>query len=384
MEQALRFYLSTGVALVGASVIAVTPVATSAAGIQQRVVELTSASDFLGDIENGAASAVGGFLANGMADLPSSAELSTFLSDSLTPYADLILDFVDNAVTIDGHWVITDPLPLLRQVFENWVGYSHIIVPAVENAGQRFATGADQLPGELHTMFTDLATGHTSAAAQASDAIVTSLVERPVAALGPVGEVGVEVGRHLGDAVNVLAYAAPYVASSFVDAFRNGVIAAEISAQGVYNDLSSGDPTAALATLVGAPGFVLDEALNETMYGGYGYEGETPYPGFFVPYPQDDGIYGVPYSGFDALLKELTQLVAWSIAPRGEGGGGGISSEVSVVDPSSAHTLGPSGVHLLDPASLDPAIVAEITHILDGLNLLNVLPDLASVVLSVF
>ncbi|MGH3968906.1 MAG: hypothetical protein ACRDTV_12535, partial [Mycobacterium sp.] len=148
--------------------------------------------------------------------------------------------------------------------------------------------------------------------------------------------------------------------------FHNAWVETETIAQTIYTDLTGpeADPTGALVALLGAPGSILDAALNQTFYG-EGDQGDV-YPGLFVPYESDpyDPEGGLPYTGFDALLKVLPQLVSQSITP--EDGGEGTELAAAV-----------------DPWGLSSAWLGDISHLLDGLGLSG-LSNLVSDLLAAF
>ena len=116
MQQILRSYATAGVALLGAGMIAVTPLELRSPDAQLRSIQLAGVSDLLGDVEN----ALGGLAgnldlgdANPLDSLPLVGGLFSDPSDpvglsdigNLDVYLNLITQFIQDATTIDGHWV---------------------------------------------------------------------------------------------------------------------------------------------------------------------------------------------------------------------------------------------------------------------------------------
>jgi hypothetical protein len=120
MQLALRPYLSTGVALLGSSLIAVTPVATP--DIQHHDVHL-SATDF----------------------------------PLITP-EELITDTSANLSALQAQWA-ADPFPVLTQIMVNQAGYAQDLTTALQGVGNSLETTLQGLPAVLQTAFTDLASG---------------------------------------------------------------------------------------------------------------------------------------------------------------------------------------------------------------------------------
>ena len=97
MHTALRPYMTTGVALVGASVIAVTPISPPPAEIHMPAPRVSSASVEL-----------------------------TAAFDPITAYTQLFTNTFNNLVGLGGE-VLADPAPILRQVLTNTIGNAKII-----------------------------------------------------------------------------------------------------------------------------------------------------------------------------------------------------------------------------------------------------------------
>jgi hypothetical protein len=120
MQGAVRPYMTAGVALLGSSLIAVTPVA--ATDIQHRAVQL-AAIDF----------------------------------PLITP-EELLTDTSDNLSALQAQWAL-DPFPVLTQMMVNQAGYAQDLTTALQGAGSALQTTLQGLPEVLQTALTNLTSG---------------------------------------------------------------------------------------------------------------------------------------------------------------------------------------------------------------------------------
>jgi hypothetical protein len=120
MQGALRPYVTASVALLGSSLIAVTPVAAN--DIQRRAVQL-SAVDF----------------------------------PLITP-EELLTDTTDNLSALQAQWAV-DPFPVLTQMMVNQAEYAQDLTTALQGAGSAIENTLQGLPAVLQTAFTDFTSG---------------------------------------------------------------------------------------------------------------------------------------------------------------------------------------------------------------------------------
>src|ERR1700752_4781526 len=106
----------TGVALVGASVIAVTPISPPPAEIHMPAPRVSSAA-----VELAAA------------------------FDPITAYTQLVTNTVNNLAGLGGE-VLADPLPVVQQILTNSIGNAKIIGGSLQSAGAAAKTVAQGLP----------------------------------------------------------------------------------------------------------------------------------------------------------------------------------------------------------------------------------------------
>src|ERR1700678_2865895 len=104
MELSLRPYVTAGVAVAGAGLIAAAPVGPPALDIQTRAVQLTSVDDAGEDITSGAASLTGD------QEFP------------VTTWADVFTNTFANLEDI-GPQLAQDPTPILSTIEANQLGY---------------------------------------------------------------------------------------------------------------------------------------------------------------------------------------------------------------------------------------------------------------------
>jgi hypothetical protein len=295
MQHVLRPYVTAGVALVGAGTIAVTPLAPPLPHVQVPSIRLASASDFLGDVGQEFGDAVTGVFGNvgigdvnpldGLASLgaamlqdPGAQGLSGIVGD----YAHLFTSFVQVATTIDGHWVLQEPVEILDTILGNG------IIPSFSNIAD--------LPGYLvNDVF---------------PALVQSGFGSIDNTLMQLGNIGSDLGAAL----------------------------------------TNEDPSGFFGTLAAAPAELVNALLFE-------HGGSNAFDGFLVPFTS------LTDTGFDALLKQLPELIVNELF-LGPGGGASGAGVTTVLPELSLAGLG------------------AFTPLLDGLPILNTLPDLPSMLTS--
>jgi hypothetical protein len=233
-----------------------------------RSIQLAGVSDLLGDVEN----ALGGLAgnldlgdANPLDSLPLVGGLFSDPSDpvglsdigNLDVYLNLVTQFIQDATTIDGHWVLEEPFQILNTILTGGI-------PSLTNIGD--------LPGFL------------------ADNVLPALVQ---SAFGPVDNTLIDLGQ-IG-----LALASDVTAGD-----ATGVLSTLAAAPGdlLYAFLfQSGLPTT--TTFANAIGSAImqrgdSDALN----------------GFLVPFTS------LRDTGLDALVKQLPELIVNELYGTGGGG----------------------------------------------------------------
>ena len=124
MQRVLRPYITAGVALAGASMIAVAPAAPPLPTIQMPAVQLTSAIDSL--------------------DLVGPAQAVTTAFPVITP-TEFFSDTLQNLQAV-GAAIAADPTPILTQIIANLTGYGQDISTGLQSAGAALETLLQGLP----------------------------------------------------------------------------------------------------------------------------------------------------------------------------------------------------------------------------------------------
>lgn len=299
MQQALRPYVTTGIAVVGASALIAAPVASppTLPDLNAYKVQLTASLDF-GQL----------------------ADLGT-LSDPLSVYGALLTNSFNNVSDIVAGR-LSDPLPILEAIATNQFGYftqvignpaSIVDVPGqmLGNAANIFATLTDLSPDVTLNVplvdglehFVDLLGSMTigdfisellgaiftgkSPLVEALEGLLGALTTTPLATLNVLLPAPIVMG---------LAGLGPLVNGG--DAFATTMGAFQTALGG-----SSPDYLAALATMVSAPGFITDAILN----GQWGLEADADVLGN-VGIPLFNGLLQPMDEATISLLGDLLRI----------------------------------------------------------------------------
>lgn len=218
MQQALRPYLTTGIAVVGATALLTAPVVATPTlpDLQSYEVQLTAG---LGDLLDG------GFNFLQIAELGSP-------TDPIGAYTHLVTNTFTNLVGIGGNW-LDQPFPIAQAVIHNQLGY---LTDAIGNPGS-ILTVPQQMFGHFGDVFGHL-TNILPSITPSADALI-----------------GLDIGLPV-PLVMALAAAGP---------LANGMGAFNGSFNAFQTALGSGDILGTLATLVAGPGYIGDAMLNGSL-----------------------------------------------------------------------------------------------------------------------
>ncbi|TDH57730.1 hypothetical protein E2F47_00765 [Mycobacterium eburneum] len=229
----LRPYLAAGVALAGASLIAIGPAAPTAAGMQERAVELASAADLIASVPN-----------------PVTEWLNVF-SGAFTN------------VTQIGQEILADPLPILTQVLHNQIGFADTLVTNGQSiAGTLGEFLVQSLPQALQTLVSGIASGDISDAVSNfnSDLLLGLL---PVAfPLQTILGIPQEMAQNLTNALGTLPGVGLSALLAPVGVLFGTTQALADSAQSVVDAFGAGQPLAAFTDLLNIPAVVTGALLN--------------------------------------------------------------------------------------------------------------------------
>lgn len=284
MHIAVRSTVATGVALVGASAIALSP-----------IQPVGSVALPLSDINVPAA------FSNVAVELAA-------MPNPFAPWVTLVTEAVTNAGAL-GAALLTDPLPVGRQAALNWIGYGNILTTALSGA----ATGSydyltNQLPLFLKTAGQEIADGQPAAAASTLNEALGAAILAIGLPFFPVMEIPGKITDNLSSAVKALT-SVETLFGLLLAAIGppTGVIQATgDTAQVVVDSLGAGDYGAAVAALFNLPPTLLGAVIN-----GYTPPGGTLMPGLLTP-PDDTGYNaGLVYT----LLVTIPKAIATAITP---------------------------------------------------------------------
>jgi len=226
--------MTTGVALVGASVIAVTPISPPPAEIHMPAPRVSSASVEL-----------------------------TAAFDPITAYTQLFTNTFNNLVGLGGE-VLADPAPVLRQILTNTLGNAKIIANSLQAAGAAAGTVGKGLPAVLETARDQLSAGDFAGAVDTVFSYVAGglllqvglpLIEGPVTVVQNIVGNTNNVVQNGIIAVLLVALAPIYPINATVSAF--GALG-----QDILTSAGSGDFVGVVKDLVAAPAVLADAFLN--------------------------------------------------------------------------------------------------------------------------
>jgi hypothetical protein len=372
----LRPYLTAGVAVACAGLIAANPTTPTLPDIQARAVQLTSSittdiADFgsalvpvldtLGGdtLSSGTLDSLNGILDGGLlgglfnglnlSDLSgvlSGLDLAN-LPSPITAYLDLFNDTFTNLGTIFND-VLSDPFPVLQQILANQVGFADTISTGLQSIGSALSTGLGELPAQLQTLFGDLASGNiTGAASVLNDDILLNLLVAPGINLISSGILNIP-GEIAQNFANVITQTIPDallepVLLGPLSALETTITQAGASGQAIVDAIGSGNLLTAFGDFVAAPAQIADTFLN-------------------------DGAGLLTFNNLvDGLLVSIPQAIAQALgAPAADVAGSLVPSLAGALDPLTA--LGDIGT------MFDPALVTDITTMLSA----DLVPNLVS------
>jgi hypothetical protein len=363
MELALRPYVTAGVVIAGAGLLAVAPLGPPALEIQTRAVQLTAAEDFVADVVSAATMRGQEF--------------------PISTWADVFTNTFSNLENIGSDFT-NDPTPILSAIMQNQLDYSNELATGFETSGTNLVNALQDLPEVLSKFTSDLTSGDVYAA----DQIITQfLTEAPLSVLRPLENAFFDVGQSITNNLdNVLSPGAIYAnfASDSLGQFNVpewfteiqqamllGPHAAEVAFAGVSQDivdaLQNNDDTLAFNDLLNAPSTILDAFLNGYDDGG----GMTMLGTDVTDIISRVGAQGLlSEEGSVETIRRATETIAGDLGERAK-------EALNAVDASatadSSALFGDIST-LLNPdtalgeiaTAFDPNAVADITSLLSG------------------
>lgn len=279
MQVSARSYLTAGVALVGASAIALTPVAPPTPSVELRAAVTHTAN----------------LMAN-----PTPLQL----------WAEVIGTSVDNAAAITQS-VLANPAPVLEQVIKNQLGNASLLVEALQGTANIALPAIADLPETIRTALVQLANGNVKGAAETLLAPVFTVgfgVLMPVAA---VAEAVRTTTQNVANAIAVLVDPLNILGALVAvgGPILSAVNALVDSAQAAVDGVMAGDLGAVATALINVPANLVGAVLN-----GHGTMlGFIQAPGLLTPSDPDAGPLG--FSGPLAYVQSLREQIGKAIAP---------------------------------------------------------------------
>lgn len=281
--------LLAGVAMVGASVIAVNPVAPALPSVADRAVELSAWEDPFAVWSNTLATTAGNVAARG-SDLATIA-FPAFVANNTSPdlYAELF-------------GILFNPVPGLTQFFTDLPGYAEIVNSGLAEASAGLTEHFDELPATLQSAWDNMLAGQFTQA-------FADVVSWGIFGLGEAGwplfpafEIPGDIARGFGaekiaEVLDLVFVGDGNAATGYAYSLLSPPITAAYQMTDILNVISGslyeGDWETALSEIVNAPAKVLDAFLNgyqpsvaaewETFPGLFSEDG--PIDTFFVKLP---------------------------------------------------------------------------------------------------
>ncbi|BBY63134.1 hypothetical protein [Mycolicibacterium helvum] len=280
MQIAVRSYLVAGVAAVGATALVAAPIQPTLPSVQVPASQIAALS----------------------------VELSAAVNP-LVPWVDLVANTF-NSVAHIGSELVSDPLPALRQVINNQIGYAESAGQSVEGFVKGmidWATGDGYgaLLPSLKLIADDLAAGQVAdAMTNLNTTLIMMFLGGPAQLMGML-QIPVNISKNVTAVLEAVNTQVMFVGLGALQTAFGVNLAFGYSADEVLGAIKAGDLGTAISTLISMPAVIADAALN-----GYYVNEWTTFPGLFTDIP--DQIPGL----IPSLLLHLPRAIAAAIAPQ--------------------------------------------------------------------
>ncbi|MCX2933205.1 hypothetical protein ORI20_23315 [Mycobacterium sp. CVI_P3] len=317
MHIAVRSSVATGIALVGAGAIALSPVQPVASPLSNLPAAISNAGVEL---------------------------TATF--DPITPWVDVITAAVTNTVTIGEDW-LADPLPAARQLANNWFGYADTTATALGGVAEGTWTYlTTTVPEGLSTAFDQIVNGDLSGAATTINNVLGSAVFTIGLPLFPVAEIPGQMADNFAAVVNAVTGIGTLlpVVIGLLGPIEGGVQAFGDSGQAVLDAVQASEPVTALNAAFALVPNVLGAVLN-------GYQNNT-YPGLLSPV-SGGLVYSLAITIPQAIATALGATTMVAAASKAAPSAEAVAADEPTTTDSSAGTARSKAV--ATPAADDPA-----------------------------
>jgi hypothetical protein len=368
MEHSLRPYVTAGVVLAGASLIAAAPIGPAAVEIQTRAVQLTAIEGLAADVVSAAAA-------------PQEFPVSTL--------ADVFTNAFANLESLGSEFT-SNPTPIITALMENQLIYSNDLATAAETAGTNLVNALQDFPTVISNAMSDLASGDFF---DAQTSITQFLTQAPLSVLRPLDNGFFEVAQSMSNNLenlfstpNLYANAdslsdgsllssVPQWFSELVQAQLLAPHAAELAFAGVGQDIvtamQDGDSTAAFNDVVNAPATILDAYLNGYNLGDDGGGGIAKMLDAVPETMQNVSAQGLlSEEGTVATMREALETIAREISPQkaletaDAAGAASASADLNTVVGDLGTLLSPDTALGELATAFDPNAVADISSLL--------------------
>ena len=301
MQAAVRPYFTGGIALVGASVIAVSPIAPPLPAIH---------------------------LPN-PAQVAKEVELTAFVNP-ITTLTNVIQTAINNLSTTGGQ-VLADPFPVLRQLGVNGLGYA----TTLSTAGQGIATAiaTSTLPASLQTAFGQLTAGDVAGAVNTFNNALTTAGLGLIIPLVPVLAIPTEMAQNLLNVATATSGLPLSLGVSLLSTVEGTAFQFGASAQAVVDAVQAGDGVTALSALLNGPAEITGAFLNG-----------VPSQGFVGILSPEDGLANLLGVG---VPQQIAQALG-ALAPATT-----LAKLAAVKAPSALPSVAPKMVTLPAPAKVN-------------------------------
>ena len=368
MEHSLRPYVTAGVVLAGASLIAAAPLGPAAVEIQTRAVQLTAIEGLAADVVSAAAA-------------PQEFPVSTL--------ADVFTNAFANLESLGSEFT-SNPTPIITALMENQLIYSNDLATAAETAGTNLVNALQDFPTVISNAMSDLASGDFF---DAQTSITQFLTQAPLSVLRPLDNGFFEVAQSMSNNLEnlfstpnlyanadslsdgSLSSSVPQWFSELVQAQLLAPHAAELAFAGVGQDIvtamQDGDSTAAFNDVVNAPATILDAYLNGYNLGDDGGGGIAKMLDAVPETMQNVSAQGLlSEEGTVATMREALETIAREISPQkaletaDAAGAASASADLNTVVGDLSTLLSPDTALGELATAFDPNAVADISSLL--------------------
>jgi hypothetical protein len=232
MQKAVRSYVTTGIALVGAGAIVMSPISVAPPEVHVPAIHASAMSVDLAAAVN-----------------------------PITEWVQVLQTSFTNLAAL-GSQVQSDPAPLLQQFITNQLANVAIAAPAIEQALGSVVSGVTGIPAQLLTAAQQLAAGNFSDAVQTVFQTGLGLVLGPVISLLSLPVILTTAAQNFANVVAAVPNLLLPIGLAALSPLAGAAFAFGNSGQEVIDGLRTGDVASAISAIVNAPAAMTDAILN--------------------------------------------------------------------------------------------------------------------------